>query len=291
MFSRFLFFVLPTIFHIICVHINALKRQQKRKEQCTMKKNETTKTNVTKKVTGMLMALFMLICSVPVPAAAPNNFVISDNGIVGGWTREDMVIGNWECPAAGVSMTIDEKGGFVSSSAAGCTGGKWLLEDDFLTLNSKTGDSKMFACKGETLEEVGGDCFIFYSKDELKKPSTAAKKVSAPKYAGYWKASEVISHDELMFTKMFLYANKKGRMNIYMQQNFGVTKRVAKAVKLKLSKKKDCVSFKTRINRKTVKGVVYLDRGTAYAIIDGGRTAIRFARSSKAELRAATASK
>lgn len=90
---------------------------------------------------------------------------------------------------------------------------------------------------------------------------------------------------------MFLYANKKGRMNIYMQQNFGVTKRVAKAVKLKLSKKKDCVSFKTRINRKTVKGVVYLDRGTAYAIIDGGRTAIRFARSSKAELRAATASK
>ena len=149
----------------------------------------------------------------------------------------------------------------------------------------------MFACKGETLEEVGGDCLIFYSKDELKKPSTAAKKVSAPKYAGYWKASEVISHDELMFTKMFLYANKKGRMNIYMQQNFGVTKRVAKAVKLKLSKKKDCVSFKTRINRKTVKGVVYLDRGTAYAIIDGGRTAIRFARSSKAELRAATASK
>ena len=254
------------------------------------KANETTKST-TKKVTGMLMALFMLICSVPVPAAAPTNFVISDNGIVGGWTREDMVIGDWECPAAGVSMTINKKGGFVSSSAAGCTGGKWLLEDDFLTLNSKTGDSKMFACKGETLEEVGGDCLIFYSKDELKKPSTAAKKVSAPKYAGYWKASEVISHDELMFTKMFLYANKKGRMNIYMQQNFGVTKRVAKAVKLKLSKKKDCVSFKTRINRKTVKGVVYLDRGTAYAIIDGGRTAIRFARSSKAELRAATASK
>lgn len=254
------------------------------------KANETTKST-TKKVTGMLMALFMLICSVPVPAATPNNFVISDNGIVGGWTREDMVIGDWECPAAGVSMTINKKGGFVSSSAAGCTGGKWLLEDDFLTLNSKTGDSKMFACKGETLEEVGGDCLVFYSKDELKKPSTAAKKVSVYKYAGYWKASEVISHDELMFTKMFLYANKKGRMNIYMQQNFGVTKRVAKAVKLKLSKKKDCVSFKTRINRKTVKGVVYLDRGTAYAIIDGGRTAIRFARSSKAELRAATASK
>ena len=46
-----------------------------------MKKNETTKTNVTKKVTGMLMALFMLICSVPVPAAAPNNFVISDEGL------------------------------------------------------------------------------------------------------------------------------------------------------------------------------------------------------------------
>lgn len=90
---------------------------------------------------------------------------------------------------------------------------------------------------------------------------------------------------------MFISASKKGKMNIYMQQNFGVTKRVAKAVKLKLSKKKDCVSFKTRINGKTVKGVVYLDRGTAYAIIDGGRTAIRFARSSKAELRAATASK
>lgn len=256
-----------------------------------MKKNETTKTNVTKKVTGMLMALFMLICAIPVPAAAPNNFVISDNGIVGGWTREDMVIGDWECSAAGVSMTINKKGGFVSSSAAGCTGGKWLLEDDFLTLNSKAGDSKMFACKGETLEEVGGDCLVFYSKDELKKPSTAAKKISVPKYAGYWKASEVTSKDELRFTKMFISASKKGKMNIYMQQNFGVTKRVAKAVKLKLSKKKGCVSFKTRINGKTVKGVVYLDRGTAYAIIDGGRTAIRFARSSKAELRAATASK
>ena len=74
------------------------------------KANETTKST-TKKVTGMLMALFMLICAIPVPAAAPNNFVISDNGIVGGWTREDMVIGDWECPAAGVSMTINKKGG------------------------------------------------------------------------------------------------------------------------------------------------------------------------------------
>ena len=163
------------------------------------KANETTKST-TKKVTGMLMALFMLICAIPVPAAAPNNFVISDNGIVGGWTREDMVIGDWECPAAGVSMTINKKGGFVSSSAAGCTGGKWLLEDDFLTLNSKAGDSKMFACKGETLEEVGGDCLVFYSKDELKKPSTAAKKISVPKYAGYWKASEVTSKDCLLYT-------------------------------------------------------------------------------------------
>ena len=143
----------------------------------------------------------------------------------------------------------------------------------------------------DTLEEVGGDCLVFFSKDELKKPSTAAKKVSVSKYAGYWKAAEVTSHDELRFTKMFISVSKKGRMNIYMQQNFGATKRVAKAVKLKLSKKKDCVSFKTRINVKTVKGVVYLDRGTTYAIIDGGRTAIRFARSSKAELRAATASK
>ena len=69
-----------------------------------MKKTNKT-TNATKKVTGMLMALFMLICSVPVPAAAPNNFVISDNGIVGGWTREDMVIGDWECPAAGASSS------------------------------------------------------------------------------------------------------------------------------------------------------------------------------------------
>lgn len=38
------------------------------------KANETTKST-TKKVTGMLMALFMLICAIPVPAAAPNNFV------------------------------------------------------------------------------------------------------------------------------------------------------------------------------------------------------------------------
>lgn len=159
MLSRFLFFVLPAIFHIIYVHINALKGNKEERN------------------------------------------------------------------------------------------GKWLLEDDFLTLNSKTGDSKMFACKGETLEEVGGDCLVFYSKDELKKPSTAAKKVSVSKYAGYWKASEVTSQDELRFTKMFISTSKKGKMNIYMQQNFGATKRVAKAVKLKLSKKKDCVSFKTRINQ------------------------------------------
>lgn len=31
MLSRFLFFVLPTIFHIICVHINALKKAVKKK--------------------------------------------------------------------------------------------------------------------------------------------------------------------------------------------------------------------------------------------------------------------
>ena len=58
-----------------------------------------------------------------------------------------------------------------------------------------------------------------------------------------------------------------------------------------MSKKIDSVSFKTRSNGMTVKGTVYLDRGTTYAIIDGGRTAIRFTRSSKGELGVATASK
>lgn len=243
-----------------------------------------------KVVATIMMMLSVLILGLDTQAATINAYSISQYGIASSYCTVDDVVGKWITKDKKLSVAIS-KDGTYSSPSSDFSAGEWTYKYKRLELTSSTGSMKIFYFNGKNLQQVnskGKTVYLYHVEEAFKKPSTAVKKVSLSKMKGYWSASELYTYNVIPFTKLYVSVNSKGKMDVYMQKDFcgNNVSRAAKSVKLSSKKDKSCYTFTTKINKKVVKGTVYLEKkGSIYCIInyDGTKSAVRLNKSAVAK--------
>lgn len=215
----------------------------------------------------MLLTLVMTLIVSALPAAAcRNNFVFSKYGVCSGATRKDMVIGYWKAKTkSGISnLEVKANKTFTMTTGRNKKSGKWAL-DNLLTLSS--GKEKVrFYYGNKTLESVRtSETIVYHYVSKVSLPKNIKKNVRINNFSGKWEAREVDTDDQLRFTRLVISV-RNGKADIYMRRGFtGKTVRVAKKVKLNLSKKTGAASFTTKICGRKVSGKLYvLSNGNRY---------------------------
>ena len=217
----------------------------------------------------MLLTLVMTLMTSALPAAAScrYNFVFSKYGINSSITRETLVIGYWQAKTrSGISnLEVKANKTFTMTTGKIKKSGKWTV-DNLLTLS--TGKEKIRFCFDvKTLESVRTpETIVYHYVSKVTLPKNIRKNVKINNFSGKWNVKEIDTDDQLRFVKLIVSV-KNGKADVYIRRDFvsKKTTRVAKNVKLNLSRKTGAASFTTKIYGRKVTGKMYvLSDGSRY---------------------------